>query len=227
MREVANVRGVAYLVGNRRAWERLPPWSFVITEATLSHHSSSAWALRLRAAPPDEEAARARVRLKPLAPEHVGAVEALALDPEVRCRTPARSRPPAGFACTWVSAFEPGRGDPTREGFAIVRPGDGSFLGVAAADRIDVVTSEAELLCLLAAEPRHDGVAADALALLTEWGFARGLHRLELRVAADDVALQRAAVRCGYVREGVLRAAHLSGGRRSDAVVYSRLSSDD
>ena len=153
-------------------------------------------------------------------------MEALALDVEVRCRTPARSRPPAGFAHTWVHGFQRG-GDETREGFAVVTAEDGSFLGVAAAVGLDELTREAGFLCLLGAEARRKGIASDVLTLLTDWGFGRGLHRLELRVSADDPALHRAAVACGYVREGLLRSVHLSGWRRSDLVVYSRLSSDD
>jgi RimJ/RimL family protein N-acetyltransferase len=182
------------------------------------------------AGPGVHEAARARdasVRFEPLAPEHVAAVEALALDPDVRCRTPARLRPPAGFARSWVSALEPGDGDPTRDGFAIVASADKSFLGVAAAVCRDELTSEAEVVLLLAGEARRDGLAGDALALVTKWGFARGLHRLELRVCSEDVALHRAAAGCGYVREGLLRSAHVSGGRRSDVVLYSRLPGDD
>jgi RimJ/RimL family protein N-acetyltransferase len=76
-------------------------------------------------------------------------------------------------------------------------------------------------------EARGRGVASEALRLLTDWGFSRGLHRLELRIGADNVASQRVAERCGYVREGLLRSLHFKEGRRSDIVVYSRLRSDE
>ena len=168
-----------------------------------------------------------RVRLERLSAKHLGALDALARDPEVRRHTYVPSEPRAGFGKEWLEVYERGRKDGTREGFAVVDAGDGSLVGLAAAVRLDQEGREAELGYIVAPEARGRGVAGEALSLLTEWGFSRGLQRLELRIGADNIASQRVAERCGYVREGVLRSVHFKEGRRSDIAVYSRLGSDD
>jgi RimJ/RimL family protein N-acetyltransferase len=169
----------------------------------------------------------ARVRLEPLSATHVADLEELARDAEVRRHTYVPSHPETGFGKTWFDVYERGRADGVREGFAIIDAEDGSFLGLAAAVRLDEEASEAELGYILAPEARGRGVATEALRLLTEWGFARGLHRLELRIGADNAASERVAERCGYVREGLLRSIHFKEGRRNDMLVYSRLRTDD
>jgi RimJ/RimL family protein N-acetyltransferase len=74
---------------------------------------------------------------------------------------------------------------------------------------------------------RGGGLATRATRLLAEWAFSDlGVSRLELTCAPDNMASQRVAVRCGFVREGVLRShVPFKGGRR-DTVVFSLLPSD-
>ena len=74
---------------------------------------------------------------------------------------------------------------------------------------------------------RGRGVATRAVRLLARWAFdALGVARLELTCGPDNVASQRVAERCGFTREGLMRA-HLpfKGGRR-DTVLYSLLPDD-
>jgi RimJ/RimL family protein N-acetyltransferase len=170
--------------------------------------------------------AKSRVRLEPLSAKHVDGLDALARDPDVQRHTYVPSPPPPGFGSSWLERYEQGRADGTRVGFAIVEADDGSFLGLAAAVRLDARASEAELGYILAPEARGRGAATEALRLLTEWGFARGLQRLELRVDAENAPSRRVAERCGYTREGLLRSVYFKEGRRSDMLVYSRLPSD-
>jgi RimJ/RimL family protein N-acetyltransferase len=167
------------------------------------------------------------IRLEPLSAEHVPGLDAIAQDPEVQRNTYVPSPPPADFGQSWLERYEQGREDGTREGFAIVDAEDGSFLGIAVAVRIDEEANEAELGYILAPEARGRGAATEALRQLTEWGFARGLQRLELRGNADNAASRRVAERCGYTLEGVLRSVYFKEGRRSDMFIYSRLPSDD
>ena len=166
------------------------------------------------------------VRLEPLSAEHVEGLGALAQDPDVQLNTYVPSPPPADFGRTWLEQYERGRKDGTREGFAIVDAEDGSFLGIAVAVRLDEAASEAELGYILAPEARGRGAATEGLRLLTDWGFARGLRRLELRVDGDNEASKRVAERCGYTHEGVLRSVYFKEGRRSDLFIYSRLPGD-
>jgi RimJ/RimL family protein N-acetyltransferase len=166
------------------------------------------------------------VRLEPLGAEHIEGLDALALDPDVQRNTYVPSSPSADFGTTWLERYEEGRETGTREGFAIVDAEDGSFLGIAVAVRLDEQASEAELGYILAPEARGRGAATEALRRLTEWGFARGLQRLELRVDGDNEPSKRVAERCGYTLEGVLRSVHFKEGRRSDLFIYSRLPGD-
>ena len=63
--------------------------------------------------------------------------------------------------------------------------------------------------------------------LLTEWAFSElGMERLELLISVENEGSKRVAVRCGYVREGVLRSRHLKGDLREDTEIWSRLPSD-
>jgi hypothetical protein len=67
------------------------------------------------------------------------------------------------------------------------------------------------------------GVAAQALRLLAGWAFrVLRLARLELFIEPDNVASQRVAERCGFVRE-LLRSRSVSKGRRRDSVVFGLL----
>jgi RimJ/RimL family protein N-acetyltransferase len=167
-----------------------------------------------------------RVRLEPLTLAHAGDLDELARDPDVQRNTYVPVPPPPGFGRTWAKRYEEGRVDRSREGFAVVDTDDGSFLGIAVAVRLDEEAGEAELGYVVAPHARGRGVASSALRLLTEWGFERGLQRLELRISTDNEASMRVAERCGYLREGLLRSLHFKAGKRLDMVVYARLPTD-
>jgi RimJ/RimL family protein N-acetyltransferase len=71
---------------------------------------------------------------------------------------------------------------------------------------------------------RGRGVATRTLRLMAGWGFTHlGLARLELTCGPDNVASQRVAEKCGFVREGVLRSHMRFKGGRRDTVVFSLL----
>lgn len=79
----------------------------------------------------------------------------------------------------------------------------------------------------LARDARGRGVATRTLRLLARWAFDHlAVARLELTCAPDNIASQRVAERCGFVREGVLRShIRFQGGRR-DSVMFSLLPSE-
>ena len=65
------------------------------------------------------------------------------------------------------------------------------------------------------------------LAELTRWAFAEAeALRIYLVIDVENVASSRAAERCGYLREGVMRSTHLKDDVRIDAGLWSRLASD-
>jgi RimJ/RimL family protein N-acetyltransferase len=74
---------------------------------------------------------------------------------------------------------------------------------------------------------RGRGYASRAVRLACEWTFAElGVERMELYVEPDNAASRSAALRAGFIEEGVLRARERFGDERRDMVVYSRLPSD-
>jgi RimJ/RimL family protein N-acetyltransferase len=167
------------------------------------------------------------LRLEPLSERHLDAVAAVVLDPDVRRFTRFPEPPDPGFPARWIARYEAGRRDGTRIAFAAVDPADGTFLGTGLAPEIDREARELELGYLVAPAARGRGVATEILRRMTGWAFDEaGALRAQLLIDVDNVASQRVAERCGYVREGVLRSLHLKDGLRTDTVVYSRLPSD-
>jgi RimJ/RimL family protein N-acetyltransferase len=167
------------------------------------------------------------IRLERFASAHLEGVAALGRDPEVQRFTYVPSPWVEGFERTWLEGYDRGWEDGTRAGFAIVDAADERFLGLALLVRIDREGREAEAGYIVSPQARGRGIAARALQLLTAWAFDElSLERVELRIAADNVASVRVAERSGFVREGVLRSLHFKHGLRADVAVYSRLASD-
>jgi RimJ/RimL family protein N-acetyltransferase len=71
---------------------------------------------------------------------------------------------------------------------------------------------------------RGRGLGADAVRVLCRYGFdVRGLHRLQVETLADNQAMIRAAVRCGFTPEGTLRRSAWVGGEFLDEVILGLL----
>ena len=156
---------------------------------------------------------------------HVAGLEAILDDPAVLRFTRVPEPVPPDFARTWLARYEEGRREGAREAFAIAD--DGGFLGIALAPRIDRETRTAELGYVVAPAARGRGVATEALRQLTAWAFGElGMFRLELLISVDNLASQRVAEHCGYVREGVLRSFHVKQDVREDTEIWSRLATD-
>jgi RimJ/RimL family protein N-acetyltransferase len=167
----------------------------------------------------------AAIRLEPLSEAHLQPLADLVHDPGVQRFTRIPVPVPLGFERTWLSLYEEGRREGTREAFAIVE--DDEVVGVAVAPQIDVDAQTAELGYVVAPAARGRGVATEALRLLTDWAFfTLGALRLELLIGSENVASKRVAERCGYIREGVLRSLYLKPGVREDTELWSRLPSD-
>ena len=79
----------------------------------------------------------------------------------------------------------------------------------------------------LFAEQRGRGYGTVAQSLIAEHLFATTLiERLEATTDVENVAEQRALVRAGYTREGVLRHTQWRDGAWRDNVIFSRLRGD-
>jgi RimJ/RimL family protein N-acetyltransferase len=166
------------------------------------------------------------VRLEPFAEKHLDDVAALLDDPDVLRFTRVPVPPPPDFARTWLARYEAGRRDGTNAGFAAI-DGDGRFVGLALAPTIDRDGRELELGYIVAPAARGRGLGTEILHVLTRWAFDdMGALRICLIIQVANAASQRVAERCGYVREGVMRSAHVKQGNRADQEIWSRLPSD-
>ena len=74
---------------------------------------------------------------------------------------------------------------------------------------------------------RGQGIATEALTLITEWAFTEfDLARVHLVTHIENPASQRVAERCGFQREGVLRSWEPVKDKQPDVVMWSRLPTD-
>jgi ribosomal-protein-serine acetyltransferase len=90
--------------------------------------------------------------------------------------------------------------------------------------RISLPTRTGEIGYWLDAEHEGRGIASrSARALVTAGFLERGLLRMELRTAVDNVRSRALAERLGFVQEGVQRAAQVFSHRRADMALYSAL----
>jgi RimJ/RimL family protein N-acetyltransferase len=130
-------------------------------------------------------------------------------------------------ARAWFSSQEPARRAGVRLELAITNFRSDELLGSIALSSVERVHGRAMVSFWIAPEARGQSVATQALWLLAGWAFGSlGLTRLELFIEPDNTASQRAAERCGFVREGLLRSRWVSKGRRRDSVVYGLLADD-
>jgi RimJ/RimL family protein N-acetyltransferase len=124
-----------------------------------------------------------------------------------------------GAPSGWASGATP---------FAVVDPASGGILGGAGLGKTTSLRRQSEIGYWVAPWARGRGVATAATQVLTEWAFAhRGVERLELLAAKENVASQRVAMAAGFAREGVRRGASLGrDGQRRDLVAFVRLHDD-
>jgi RimJ/RimL family protein N-acetyltransferase len=80
---------------------------------------------------------------------------------------------------------------------------------------------------VLLPETRGRGVGPKAIRLLVEHLFATtDVDRIEAKTDQDNIPSQRALAKAGLKREGVVRGAHVRGGRRRDMLAFSILRSE-
>lgn len=110
--------------------------------------------------------------------------------------------------------------------FAITLASDDRCLGQIGA-HIEERFRRAETFYWLDSRVRGQGLATEALDLVTRWVFdEHEVVRAHLITHLDNQASQRVAQRCGYHREGVLRAWEPIKDDQPDVVMWSRLPSD-
>jgi RimJ/RimL family protein N-acetyltransferase len=80
---------------------------------------------------------------------------------------------------------------------------------------------------LFATEQRRRGIASEAVRLLADYLFQlKMINRLEIRMDTGNIASERVAIKCGFTKEGVARAANFVRGRHVDMAMYALLRSE-
>lgn len=122
---------------------------------------------------------------------------------------------------------EPARAAGEALQLAIADAASNELLGTIALLRFAWPDRRCEVGYWVAGRARGRGVATRAVGLLAPWALRHlRLARLALHADVENAASQRVAERCGFVREGVMRAYEQHLGATRDIVSYALLPSD-
>lgn len=176
---------------------------------------------------PDPPLADEVVRLRAWSRNDIDAAHAAVQDPLI----PRFTRVPESQTKEEISRFIEGREQARQSGcvlpLVIAAAQNDALLGTVSLMDLDWEQRRGDVGFWIASWARGQGVATRAVHLLSRWALTElGLARIQLGTYVDNHASQRVAERCGFLREGVLRAFLEVRGRRHDIVMFSLLSDD-
>lgn len=175
--------------------------------------------------PPDPELAGERIALRPFRIDDAADIAAACQDPDI----PRFTFMPEAMTEAQAERYIERRLEQWNDGlhtFAITSPPADRCVGQIGI-RLEFQHRRAEIFYWLERSARGQGLATDALELVTRWAFAdHDIVRAHLITHLDNPASQRVAERCGFQREGVLRAWEPIRDDQPDVVMWSRLASD-
>ncbi|GAA1820639.1 hypothetical protein GCM10009682_46120 [Luedemannella flava] len=169
------------------------------------------------------------VLLRPFRESDADDVTAGCADPLTRRFLPALPDPyTRADALWWITEAAPAAFTKGGAAFAVADPATGRLLGTVGISRHRPEdTGSAEIGYWVGPWARGRGVATAAARTLAAHAVRRGVVRLELRTAWENVASQRVALGAGFAREGVARdAGRFPDGSRYDQIVWVRLAAD-
>ena len=176
---------------------------------------------------PDPPLAGGPVLLRGWSKADVSAIVAACQDLEIARFSPVIPSPYGeNDALEWLTGQSATRGAGQALELAVTSGESGEVLGAVGLSNVELSQLRSGVGYWLAPEARGHGYATAAVRALARWAFEQlGLGRLELVTHPDNVASQRVAERCGFVREGLLRSHMLirSTGQRRDSLVYGLL----
>ncbi len=175
--------------------------------------------------PPDPPLSSERVELRLFRPGDAAAVVRACRDPDI----PRFTMMPAGMtdddARAWIElglAWWP-KGVAR---FAVTVASSDDCVGQVGV-QFDFPMHRAEAFYWLTPDARGKGFATHALELVTRWAFdACGVARVHLVTFPENLPSQRVAERCGFAREGLLRAWEPVKGAQPDLCMYGRVATD-
>ena len=109
--------------------------------------------------------------------------------------------------------------------FAIEK--NGNFVGCIDVKRTEWLNLTCEIGYWSVPEYRGLGYASLALTLLSRWLLLeKEFERVEVRVAVENLASTRVAIKSGFVQEGVARSAGRVHSGRVDLIIFSKIRKD-
>lgn len=175
--------------------------------------------------PPDPPLSSERVALRLFRPSDAAAVVVACRDPDIPRFTMMPADITADAARAWIEL-----------GLAWWRKGVARFAVTAVPSddcvgqvgvQFDFHMRRGEAFYWVIPEARGRGVATHALELVTRWSLSTfDVARVHLVTFPENTASQRVAEKCGFAREGVLRAWEPVKDAQPDVVMYSRLATD-
>ena len=174
--------------------------------------------------PPSPPLQARAVRLRTFRPDDAPAVVEACRDPAIGRFTFMQEGLSLDDARAWIDDANErwNRGVPR---FAITDAPSDRLLGQVGIAVNDQFRS-AEAFYWVTPSERQRGVAATSLRLVCDWAFANGIERVYLLVHPENDASHGVATRCGFTREGTLRAFEPFKGGRPDLVSWSLLPTD-
>lgn len=162
------------------------------------------------------------MRLRAFAPRDARLVASVADDPLI----PLITTVPASGSSADIRAYLERQHDRLRTGqgysFAVADAMTDEAVGQIGLWTSEIAAGRATTGYWIGEAHRRQGYGAAALAALTDWAFSLpGVERVQLHVEPWNEASWRTAERCGYEREGLLRAWQRVGEDRRDMFVYS------
>jgi RimJ/RimL family protein N-acetyltransferase len=175
--------------------------------------------------PPDPPLTGAQVALRLFRISDAAAIAAACQDPDIPRFTMMPASMTEEQAARWVEAgleWWP-RG---LARFAVTVPPSDECVGQVGV-QLDLAARRAEAFYWIDRRLRGRGIAVEALDLVTRWAFRdHGIVRMQLVTHVDNERSQSVATRCGFRREGVLRAWEPVKEEQPDVVMWSRLVDD-
>lgn len=102
------------------------------------------------------------------------------------------------------------------------------YLGQCSLMMVDNTARHAELAIVLCPTAQGQGLGQEAISLLLSYAFDQmNLNRVHLKVRADNPAAIRCYEKCGFRREGVLRAHAYADGKYQDVVCMGVLKGEN
>ncbi|MGY1754962.1 GNAT family N-acetyltransferase [Blastococcus sp. SYSU D01042] len=174
---------------------------------------------------PTEVVRTDRLVLRPYRPDDVDAVHRACQDADIQRWTTV----PSPYTEADALAFVTGTTVTARlesRGLLTAMEADGRFVGSAGLHFTGGVLGPG-VGYWVAPWARGRGYAAEAARALADWALQHDAARVHLSADVRNAASQAAALRAGFVREGVARAGlPYRDGTRGDAVLFSRLPGD-